>query len=577
MSGTDRDRQQPALLGVDHVQLAMPAGPTAEWEAEGFYCGLLTLERVPKPPALAERGGCWFRSTAVELHLGVEEPFRPARKAHPALLVDGLGTLCARLVDAGVEVRPAETLDGRERVHVDDPFGNRIELIDTTQLSLEVFRTLANTAVHPFCLVGNDGILHWVGTSVEELLGWKQDEVVGRRIDELITPESLPEVVDALAILDQIPPGYPRAGVGVPADLLCNDGTSTPVDLIGAPSPMTGLPWHIVFAQRAGYQRALDRALEAIAENAELADVLAHLGSAIEHVVPQSSVAVGDRWQSPEFGLVAGGDLDLLLPEAESPWARALATGDDVMVGSTDDLPPSLAPLVRKRGFASCCVHPVVVAGETEPGAALVIWRPLAGLPSAFTWTAVRRTGQLLRLTLQWDRSHRALEYAATHDTLTGLANRKTFLDRMGELADAGSGGAAVLFVDLDHFKPVNDDLGHPAGDQVLVEVADRLVHMLRPGDLVARIGGDEFAVLCERLADPDDIVPVADRLLDAVSRPIALHSDTGERVQVGVSIGVTDLAPGEPADTALARADVALREAKGAGRARWIRMRPPG
>jgi diguanylate cyclase (GGDEF)-like protein len=134
-----------------------------------------------------------------------------------------------------------------------------------------------------------------------------------------------------------------------------------------------------------------------------------------------------------------------------------------------------------------------------------------------------------------------------------------------------------VLFVDLDHFKPVNDDLGHPAGDQVLVEVADRLVHVLRPGDLVARIGGDEFAVLCERLADPDDIVPVADRLLGAVSRPIVLQPDTGERVHVGVSIGVTDLAPGEPADTALARADVALREAKGAGRARWIRVRPPG
>ncbi len=577
MSCAHGDSSRPALLGIDHVQLAMPAGLAAEARAEAFYCDVLTLERVPKPLELAGRGGCWFRSTAVQVHLGVEEPFRPARKAHPALLVDELDTLLARLAGAGVEVRPAETVDGRRRVHVDDPFGNRIELVETTQPSLEVFRTLANTAVNPFCLVGNDGTVHWVGSSVEELLGWTPDEVVGRRIDELITPESLPEVIDALAILDDIPPTYPRAGVGVPADLVRSDGTATPVDLVGATSPVTGLPWHIVFAQRAGYQRALDRALEAIAENAELADVLAHLGSAIEQVIPQSSVAVGDRWQAPEFGLVAGGDVDLLLPDPASPWARALATGDDVMIASTDDLPPSLALLARERGFASCWVHPVVVPGETDPGAALVIWRPLGGLPTAFTWTAVRRTGQLLRLTLQWDRSHRALEYAATHDTLTGLANRKTFLDRMGDLAKGGGGGAAVLFVDLDHFKPVNDDLGHPAGDQVLVEVADRLVGVLRPGDLVARIGGDEFAVLCERLAAPDDIVPVADRLLAAVGQPIVLQPDTGERVQVGVSIGVTDLAPGEPADTALARADVALRAAKGAGRGRWVRLRPPG
>jgi len=115
------------LVGLDHVQLAMPAGD--EDRAEAFYSGLLGLERLVKPEPLASRGGCWFSNGAVTLHLGVEADFRPARKAHPALVVRGLGALCDRLVAAGHEVRPDHELVGVERCYVDDPFGNRIELI----------------------------------------------------------------------------------------------------------------------------------------------------------------------------------------------------------------------------------------------------------------------------------------------------------------------------------------------------------------------------------------------------------------------------------------------------------------
>jgi catechol 2,3-dioxygenase-like lactoylglutathione lyase family enzyme len=106
------------VVGIDHVQLAMPAG--GEDEATAFYEGLLGLPRVPKPEPLASRGGCWFEAGAVKVHLGVEADFRPARKAHPALVVDDLDDLCRRLADAGFEVE-----DG----YVHDPFGNRIELV----------------------------------------------------------------------------------------------------------------------------------------------------------------------------------------------------------------------------------------------------------------------------------------------------------------------------------------------------------------------------------------------------------------------------------------------------------------
>ena len=572
------ERVRPTYLGIDHVQLAMPAGPQAETEAERFYGSLLGFERMPKPAELAVRGGCWFGSSTVQLHLGVEEPFRPARKAHPALKIDHLDPLLAQLAAAGVEVRPAEDVDGRRRVHLDDPFGNRIELIETHEISPEVFRALADTAVNPFCIIGKDGTIEWVGASIEELLGWTPEEFASKRLDEIFSPASLPEAMQGLAVLDEVPEDYPRAGAGVPAELLRRDGSWTPVDLIGAPARLTGLPWHIVFAQRAGYQRALDRALEAMAEDAGLPDVLLHLAAAIEQAIPHSSVAVGDRWRAPSFGVAAGSAVDLLLPEPDTPWALALESAEDVMVGSVDGLAPMLATQARAAGLESCWVHPVAVPGEPEPVAAFVIWRPLAGLPSPFSWSAVQRTGKLLRLTLQWDRSHRALEYAATHDTLTGVANRKVFLDRLREVGKAGVGESAVLFIDLDHFKPVNDDHGHPAGDQVLAEIAGRLTAAVRPGDLVARIGGDEFAVLCERLTDPDDAERVADRLLDVIRRPVEVPlGNDALGVEVGASIGLTELGPGQPAEGVMAWADRALREAKRLGRGRWIRRPVPG
>lgn len=113
---------------IDHVQLAMPAG--REDEARAFYEGLLGIPESPKPPHLAVRGGCWFESGGLKLHLGVEQDFRPAKKAHPAFIVQDLDSLVEVLRSAGVEVVSDEPLDGYERVYASDPFGNRIELME---------------------------------------------------------------------------------------------------------------------------------------------------------------------------------------------------------------------------------------------------------------------------------------------------------------------------------------------------------------------------------------------------------------------------------------------------------------
>ena len=117
----------PRVEHIDHVQLAMPAGE--EERAAAFYDGLLGIPCVAKPPELAVRGGCWFERDGLRVHLGVEDDFRPARKAHPALAVSGLEELCVLLEAAGHPVRRTEDVPGTPQWYVDDPFGNRIELL----------------------------------------------------------------------------------------------------------------------------------------------------------------------------------------------------------------------------------------------------------------------------------------------------------------------------------------------------------------------------------------------------------------------------------------------------------------
>jgi catechol 2,3-dioxygenase-like lactoylglutathione lyase family enzyme len=121
------------ITGLDHVQIAMPRG--AERAARAFYAGLLGMTELPKPPVLAARGGCWFTSGAAVLHLGVEEPFSPARKAHPAFLATDIGELQAALTAAGYAcVRSDEEIPGVRRFHTRDPFGNRVEFQQATGL-----------------------------------------------------------------------------------------------------------------------------------------------------------------------------------------------------------------------------------------------------------------------------------------------------------------------------------------------------------------------------------------------------------------------------------------------------------
>jgi diguanylate cyclase (GGDEF)-like protein/PAS domain S-box-containing protein len=166
------------------------------------------------------------------------------------------------------------------------------------------------------------------------------------------------------------------------------------------------------------------------------------------------------------------------------------------------------------------------------------------------------------------------LVHQVFHDGLTGLANRTLFTERVEHaLARSGPGALAVMFIDLDNFKHVNDSLGHAAGDQLLVATARRLQACLRPTDTAARIGGDEFAVLLERVAGTEAAATVAGRVLDTLHQPFGLN---GRTIPIKASLGVVTGQPGaDDAEELLRNADVAMYAAKAGGKDRYELFRP--
>ena len=164
-------------------------------------------------------------------------------------------------------------------------------------------------------------------------------------------------------------------------------------------------------------------------------------------------------------------------------------------------------------------------------------------------------------------------QHLAFHDTLTGLPNRALFEDRLDrallELRRRPGEQVALLYLDLDRFKQVNDSLGHPEGDELLREVARRLTAVIRETDTVARLGGDEFAIVQTHVSRPEDVQELSNRIVEAISAPFEL---SGAEVTVGISIGGA-LAPSDASDRVelTRKADIALYQAKAAGRGRYV------
>jgi diguanylate cyclase (GGDEF)-like protein len=242
--------------------------------------------------------------------------------------------------------------------------------------------------------------------------------------------------------------------------------------------------------------------------------------------------------------------------------AAALHPGITAMAVVTT---PESSGVVGNGRFAA-----LAVASLTAPAALTIQWirqAPLdvpvfaSGAVVLFLLVIARLRGVVATLS----RTLRTVESQANTDQLTGLANRRQFHRRWEWELGRGAGRTALLYVDLDGFKPVNDALGHDAGDAVLVAVAARLRGIVRAEDLVARLGGDEFAVILTG-TDDDGAYAVARRIVEALAEPFLLD---GVPVTVGASVGVVAARRGDDPEVQLRRADGAMYDAKAAGRGR--------
>ncbi len=160
----------------------------------------------------------------------------------------------------------------------------------------------------------------------------------------------------------------------------------------------------------------------------------------------------------------------------------------------------------------------------------------------------------------------RQVAHEASHDALTGLPNRANVMTRLERAVERiGSGGPpfALLYLDLNGFKQVNDELGHEAGDAVLVAVAQRLGRIARAGDTAARLGGDEFVMVLDEIGAPGDAVAIAERVCESLSQPVAVGSSL---VPIGTSVGIAWAGPTDSADTLLSAADEAMYRVKRRG-----------
>ena len=248
---------------------------------------------------------------------------------------------------------------------------------------------------------------------------------------------------------------------------------------------------------------------------------------------------------------------------------RLLAEQTELIVSVDDDTcDPAEVAYLRSIDMGSMVMMPLIARGQSIGTIELYA---TGALPFDERRLRLARTlADEAAMALDNARLVEELRHQAFHDNLTGLANRGLFGDRVEHaLARSARTGAsiAVLFLDLDDFKTVNDRFGHAGGDEMLREVSGRIVEVLRPGDTAARLGGDEFAVLIEDLAGLDDAQFVADRLIDTVRAPIRI-GDTDSLI--GASVGIAISAAGEGrADDLLRNADFAMYRAKSAGKGR--------
>ena len=306
-------------------------------------------------------------------------------------------------------------------------------------------------------------------------------------------------------------------------------------------------------------------------------------------------LATARAWLGTSVGdPVNDGTVDLAAAVNAGPDLLAVVDGDGTVRALTGAIHAILAVPTRAGDSLLDRVHPddvdtaaeflATVAADARPhsrgpvqwrsGAADRGWRPVeATATNRLADPAVSGIVLVLRDVAERAKREDRLRHEALHDELTGLPNRALFYDRLEHALSVEGQGAGLLYLDLDAFKSVNDDIGHDLGDEILIEVARRLSGVLRSGDTAARLGGDEFGVLLHGVNGPNDAVQAAQRILSQFGEPVSIQR---KKVDLRPSIGIAVAAGHEmAADELLRRADLAMFEAKKSALRRWALYHP--
>ncbi len=399
--------------------------------------------------------------------------------------------------------------------------------------------------------VGPEGRVAYANPGVREVLGFEADELLHANLLDYLHPDDVERAVLSMTWRDtegQPPPGF--------TDFRARHKTRGYVEVETTASHLVyeGRD-HLAIYVRPAPPQTGEQVLALVASGAPRAEALTAALGSVDHEAHRAQMAIAWPEGSETHQVNTG------LPEAltgletggtGNPWSACLKTRRSVR-RSVAELDDATAALAGEVGLAEVWVEPVFWS-DVEPQALVTLWAPGGlGLPEIHGW-GMEMACRLVQLVLRFTAHTRLQEELANHDGLTGLVNRRAFLEHLA----AASGGGVVLYCDLDHFKPVNDELGHAAGDQLLCAVAQRMVDCLRTTDLVARMGGDEFAILCDN-ATEESAMMIARRVIAAIAQPFDLD---GRAVTLGVTIGAAH-AGGPMTEEVLARADRALRAAK--------------
>ena len=431
------------------------------------------------------------------------------------------------------------------------PFAHR-QLDDELRKSEARYRTVLDAAFDAIVTITPDGTIRWFNRGAEHIFGHSAEEVIGQPVT-LLMPERYRDLCVA-GLHRYLRTGEPRV-VGGTTELvgLHSDGKEFPIEMSLGETDEEG-------------ERLFTAVIRDITERKRAEEALDRLSRQHEMVLKSAGEGI--------FGLDLHGHATFVNP------AAAQMTGWDTkeLLGRhLHDVLHHTKPDGATYPVEECPIHAALEDGATHSRDDEVFWRKDGtSFPVEYVSAPILQDGEVVGSVVAFKdiTERKALEkqlhHQAFYDLLTGLPNRALFMDRLGHaLTRANRRGTrvAILFADLDNFKVINDSLGHEAGDQLLIAVAERLKAHLRPEDTAARIGGDEFTILVEDVTSVGDVVQIAERVADILQPPFILDE---QEVFVTVSTGIALNSPTqeEPADL-LRHADLAMYQAKRRGKAR--------